>query len=254
VGRVFAQALQANGREIARQSRLELTRRDRVGRANLLERLERRCGQKGRPARQHFVEDRAQGVDISRGPDFSRFSLAMLGRHVAGRADDHAARGLARSTVLVRLLGQAEVADLGDAVDGEKYVRWFQVAMDDPLAVGVLDGQGERRDHPGGHRGRRRLMHQPPVQAFATHIFLDDERSALVAPGAENLDDIGVLEPGQGRRFDQQPGSLRRGAGELRPEKLEGDPAAEIELLGQVDHAHAAPAAFSQNHEPRDLR
>ncbi len=81
---VFAQAFQADRLDVARQSRLELPRRDGIGRTNLLERLKRRCGQKWRPARQHLVEDRPERVNIGRWPDRSCLSQALLRCHVAG--------------------------------------------------------------------------------------------------------------------------------------------------------------------------
>ncbi len=108
-----------------------------------------------------------------------------------------------RFAVKVRLLGQAEVADLGNPVDGQEHVRRLQVTVDDPLAMCMLDGAGECRHHLGRGPGRRRLPRQLPVQAAATHVFLDDEKSALVSSGAEDLYDMGVLEPGQRRGLNQ---------------------------------------------------
>jgi hypothetical protein len=88
------------------------------------------------------------------------------------------------------------------------------------------------------------------VQAFASHVFLDDERSAPVGARTENLDDIGVLKPGERGRLDHKPGSLYRRAGQFWLEEFEGDPPPQIDLLGQVDNAHSASAAFTKDHEP----
>ncbi len=82
--------------------------------------------------------------------------------------------------------------------------------MDDLLTMGVFDGAGERRDHPGYQQRRSRLVRELFVEAFTSHIFLDDERSPFVSSGAEDLHDIGVLEPRQGGRLDHEPGPLRR--------------------------------------------
>jgi len=83
-------------------------------RAHLDQRLEvRRRFERG-PARQGFVEDRAQGINIDRGAYVLRIAERLLRRHVAGRAqDDAGARLLSLFPRLVELFGQTEVGDFG---------------------------------------------------------------------------------------------------------------------------------------------
>ncbi len=125
--------------------------------------------------------------------------------------------------------------------------------MDDPLAVGMLDRAGETRNHLACEPGCRGLSGQLPIHTPAIHKFLNDERSARVGSCAEDLNDIGVLEPGEGRGLNQKSRALRHRASQLRFEKLEGHPPPEVDLLRQVDHPHAPAAAFAQNHESRYL-
>ena len=73
----------------------------------------------------------------------------MLGAHVEGRAD-HQAVGRVERVLGQRLMhgfGEAEVDDLGHrlaVVEADKDVRRLQVAMDDPLVMGVLDRLANR--------------------------------------------------------------------------------------------------------------
>ena len=81
--------------------------------------------------------------------------VGLLGRHVRRRADDGAgvAQGLVGQAELGRL-GHAEVDDLGrrSAVDlGDHDVGGLEVAVDDPLLVGVLHrlADGDEQLEPG---------------------------------------------------------------------------------------------------------
>ncbi len=82
--RVFLQALQTDRLQVARQPGLQLARRDGLGILDLLEGFEHGGRSERRPARQQFIEDRSQGVDVGRGPDVPVVSLGLFGGHVAG--------------------------------------------------------------------------------------------------------------------------------------------------------------------------
>jgi hypothetical protein len=56
--------------------------------------------------------------------------------------------------------------------------------------------------------------------------------------------DVGVLEPGGEADLALEALGAERGR-ELRQEDLEGDWAVVPEVLGQVDHSHAAPAELA---------
>ena len=63
----------------------------------------------------------------------------------------------------------------------------------------------------------------------------------------EDLDDVGVLELGDGLGLGQEPGG-GLGAGVLAgQDHLQGDGAVEPDLAGLVDHAHAAAAELAQD-------
>ena len=95
----------------------------------------------------------------------SAAQLGLLGAHVLERADDRAVLGEQRllGQPLVDRLGDAEVDDLGHrlaVVERHQHVRRLDVAVDDPLLVGVLDRLADRDEQleplAGGELGLRR--------------------------------------------------------------------------------------------------
>ena len=69
LGRVLLQALQRDRLDVARQARHQPRRRHRLGRLDLLERLQHRRPPERRAAGQQLVEDRPQRVDVGRRAD-----------------------------------------------------------------------------------------------------------------------------------------------------------------------------------------
>ena len=73
------------------------------------------------------------------------------GRRRQGGGIRQRARRWARRAGRVHRLGEAEVEDLHGAVGADLDVRGFEIAVDDPLFVGGLEGLG---DLPGDRAGR----------------------------------------------------------------------------------------------------
>ena len=71
-------------------------RRHRLGRLDLLERLQDRRPPERRAADQELVQDRPQGVDVGERADLLGLALGLLRGHVAGRAQDRLGRRQAR--------------------------------------------------------------------------------------------------------------------------------------------------------------
>ena len=184
-------------------------------------------GVERRRARQQLVEDHAQRIDVGPGVDVHRRRIGLLGRHVRRRADDRP--GVAQALVgevEFRRLGDAEVDDLGrgPAVDlGDQHVARLQVAVDDPLLVGVLHGLADRDEQlqPGPHR-------EPlPVAVVGDRLALDQlhHEERLVGLGGaavEDAGDVGVVHQGQRLPLGVEPGQDRpRVHADL--DQLEGD-------------------------------
>jgi hypothetical protein len=145
-GWFLLEAFQADRFQVARQTRLESARRHRLLSAYLLQGLQDACGPEGRPTREGFVKDCPQCIDIDGRADPVAVPAGLLRGHVARRAQDGAAfrptSGNRRPRILVQLLGQAKVADLGRAVLRQQDVRWLEVPVDEASLVGGLDRSG----------------------------------------------------------------------------------------------------------------
>ena len=107
--------------------------------------LAQRVPGEGRHARQQLVEQHAQRVDVRPRVDVQAAHLGLLGAHVLRRADHLGVAGEERllGEPLVGGLGDAEVDDLGHGlavVQRDQDVGRLDVAVDDSLLVGVLDG------------------------------------------------------------------------------------------------------------------
>src|SRR5262249_40372931 len=109
--------------------------------------VEARRGE-GHAAGEQLVEDHPQGVDVGGGAD--GVGAPLLGGHVVRRADDGPAGprlGGGEED------GQAEVGGGRLAGAGEQDVLGLEVAVDDPLVVGLGEGQGQGVRQPGGVGG-----------------------------------------------------------------------------------------------------
>ena len=118
------QTLAANGFQVARHLRLEAAERQRLVGLHLPQRLQGVVAAEGGPAREHLVEDGAQGVNVRRRADGPGIARRLFRSHVAGRSEDRTGLRLAgMDGELERLaheLGQAEVGDLRREVRRQK--------------------------------------------------------------------------------------------------------------------------------------
>ncbi len=101
------------------------------------------CVQRSLTGKQ-FVEKHSQRIDIASRVDSQPAHLSLLGTHVSGRTDHLAIRGINRflGQVLAESLRNAEVDDLDDrftVMERDQNVRRFQIAMDDPLLMSMLN-------------------------------------------------------------------------------------------------------------------
>ncbi len=164
-------------------------------------RLGRRVAVERSPAREHLVEDGAEGEDVR--PGVGGLALHLLRRHVAERPEHdsrlRAARRRRQSRRLgprlgVRELGQAEIEDLDAPIVCHEQVLGFQIPMDDPFlvrrgqSVRDLERVVDRLPRRELRSGERRAQRLPFEQ------LLDDIRSAFVGPDVVNRGDVGMVQ------------------------------------------------------------
>ncbi len=118
---------------------------------------------------EQFVQRQAQRIDVAAGVGFP---VELLRCHVAERAEDVAG---VRQVLLVCRLGEAEVGHPHTAPSVEEQVGRLDVAVDDPLAVGILQAR------------------QPPAHRYGPHFPNKTLREATCVaedcPGRANVPD-----------------------------------------------------------------
>ena len=214
------------------------------------------------PAREHLVENRAEGKDVA--ARVGRPAAHLLGRHVAERAHDDAGLGArggrrqiglrARSFADLRQLREAEVEDLDAPVLRDEEVLGLQVAVDDALLVRggeavrdlhrVVDGLARRQPATGEHRAQRLALEQ----------LLDDVGSVVVRADVVDGGDVGMVEDARGLRFLLEAAQAVRVLRERGGQHLDRDLASEARVLRAVDLAHSPGADLAEDLVGAELR
>ena len=139
-----------------------------------------------------------------------------------------------------RLLGQAEVEQLRLTPLGHEDVGRLDVAVHDPARMRRLEGVGDLGPQLEQRLERQRPRRQPFAQRFPFEQLHRDEGPPLVLVDVEDRADVGVLQRGRRPRLALKPFERLRVPDELFGQKLQRDAAAELDVLGLVDDAHAA--------------
>lgn len=158
-----------------------------------------------------------------------------------GRADGHSGLGHASPARGAHRERDPEVGDRRPPVVEQDVFRLY-VAVDDAVAVGVVEGVG----HLGGdaHRFLDAQLGFPvelPAQRLAVEERHDVIQEAPLAPGVEEREDVRVLELRGGRDLPEEafrPQQCR----EFGAEHLDRDPAVMPEVRGEEDRRHATGA------------
>ena len=153
-------------------------------------------GLEGRPVRQQCVENCAQGIDISSAVDILIVSPGLFGRHKGWCAQDLPGT---RERVGVLDAGQAEIDDEGHGGSIlellNQNVVWFEVPVDDSLAVGEVYGLRDGPQHSNLLFQRHRYSGE--VQRFSIDELHDKDCVAVaILADFKDLADIGVVQAG----------------------------------------------------------
>ena len=200
--------------------------------------------------REQLIQDDAQRVDIHGRGGFP--ARGLLGGHVFRSSDRRAGQGQRRAAG-VDQLRHAEVRDLRLAVPIQQYVRRLQVSVNHAETMSGVRRPGQLLDHSDGELRCLRSVREPG-QTPAVHEFQGDERTRTPLPGKrldgadlENLDDVRVLQPGDGLGLGVKSIvslGIRDGGA---VEHLEGDGSLQVQMPGLVDDPHSAAADEREN-------
>jgi hypothetical protein len=170
----------------------------------------------------------------------------LLRAHVLRRPDPLPELGEHRPfrQTLRRRLGDAEVDDLGygpPVLERDEHVRRLQVAVDDPLLVGVLHPLAHLDEQLEALAGAQAVRVAVLVEGDPRHVLHHEVgETPLRGPRVEDAGDVGVAHEGQGLPLGLEPGQdLFRGQPPL-DELQRHPPLDRLALLGLVDDTHAA--------------
>ncbi len=215
----------------------------------------RRGGLVGDAAREELVRDDPERVDVGRRTDAGGLGLDLLGAHVLRCPHELAGarRELGGTLVAGEQPRDAEVDDHRPAVRPHQDVARFQIAVNDPVRVRVLNRvahRGEERDarlesEPGS---RRVLLERSAVHVLHGDPGLRHATRARHLARVEHARDPRVVEASEDLGLEPEP-CAHFGRDRTGREQLDrGRPAITRAELAQVDDAHSAPPELA--HEP----
>ena len=139
-------------------------------------------------------------------------------------------------------LREAEVEDLGLPARGHEDVGGLEVAVDDALRVGRLEGVRDLDPEVEERAELERPLPDPLRERLPLEQLHGDEVLPLVLLDRVDRADAGVVEGRGGAGLALEALEGRRVLRQLHRQELERDVAAELRVLGLVHDAHAAAA------------
>ena len=148
---------------------------------------------------EHLICDGTKAVHVGAGPDVALAS-SLLGAHVLRRADHHAAPGETLTSIRQRHIERPrdpEISDECAPVMRKQHIFGLDIAMYDPVLVGVLERRRHlSRDADGFVKRQLMLPPEPVAEALAVHVH---HREPELAGGGlariEHRQDVRMLEP-----------------------------------------------------------
>ena len=165
----------------------------------------------------------------------------MLGTNSSCRLT-HDSCGFRDAAAHLRHFRQPEIQNLCMPALGDEDVGGFDVAVDDTFGVSGIERIGNLDSKRQQHLGFQRTPCDAVLQCHAVQELHHDERLISVPADLVNRADIWVVEGRCGSCFPPKAFERLRVSGYIFREKLEGDKATKVGVLGFVDHTHPAAA------------
>ena len=212
----------------------------------------------GLAARGHFVENDAEGKEISAQIEF--FAASLFGGHVGNGAEGgpgtgeivvatgvHSVAGGNGERLFQRgteNFGEAEVEDLGLTAFGNENVGGLDVAMDDALGVGGVECIGNLDAEVEDGIGFEGAPFDAMFERVAFEKLHGDEVAAVVIPDVVDGADVGMVQGRSGTGLAAKALDGLSILGGFFGEEFKGETAAEACVFGLVDDTHTAAAKF----------
>src|SRR5579859_6679211 len=194
----------------------------------------------GRMAGEHLVEDDAESVEVA-----APVGLAaqVFGGHVGGCAKREA--GAALHGAFFHQMRQPEVGKEQAPILMDQQVERLEVQMDDALGVGVVEGGADLRERAIYLFQRQRLAArvQQVLQRAAAEVGHDEVDQTALNAQFIDMDDVGVVQRGQGARLAQKAIQEPGVAEMLFQQDFDGLRAIEQQIVRLID---GSKAAFAQ--------
>ena len=118
---------------------------------DLVHRVGHRLPNKGRTAREQVIKNGPQRIHVAGPAHLTQVAAGLLRWHVVWRAENLTRYRYLR--VGLDLLGQTEISDMRDIQRINQDIRGFDIAVQNALFVGVMNGLGNGFDPFGGLLG-----------------------------------------------------------------------------------------------------
>ena len=186
-----------------------------------------------------LVEEHAQGEKI--GAVVDPVAADLLGRHGMGRPHEHPGRGQGTIVLLVvppKGARQAEIEDLGMAARRHHHVLGLEIAMEQPLGMGVAEPVGNlARDIDDLHQAELAVGDELG-QGTALDELHDNAITVVLLENVEDLDDRRMGQPRHGASFTAEALALLSGDLAVGAHPLDRHVALEALVPRLVDLTH----------------
>ena len=142
---------------------------------------------------------------------------------------------------------KAKIQQLDLSALGDEDVRGFDIAMDDALAVGRIQGIGDLDRNLKKGLGIQRAPRDLMLQCGAIQELHDDEWLALVLSDFVNCANVRVVQARCGTCLATEAFQRLSVLCNVRGKELEGNEPAEFRVFGLVHHTHPAAAQLLDN-------